>query len=228
MAVGQGEGDPLQLQDVSETSVTSRGAAVVTSGLDVAAYPSGIPVGTVSSVRHTGGSLTSQVLVTPLVNLSGSPVRRRAPVVPTGVRARQSGVGGPTAEGQGRGRHHDDADLGPARAHCSGGGVRPGRRSEPDRDRWRASGRVPAAGDLGRACGRPPTRRRDGLHARARRRCLRADALRPVLAVLCAGGLRRRLGGRDRGQRGRHLASRRPRRCSAGWGGHCSSPGSGP
>ena len=69
VAVGQGEGDPLQLQDVSETSVTSRGAAVVTSGLDLAAYPSGIPVGTVASVHHTGGSLTSQVLVTPLVNL---------------------------------------------------------------------------------------------------------------------------------------------------------------
>jgi cell shape-determining protein MreC len=42
---------------------------VFTSGLDLAAYPSGIPVGTVSSVHHTGGSLTSQVLVTPLVNL---------------------------------------------------------------------------------------------------------------------------------------------------------------
>ncbi|MGA2804637.1 MAG: rod shape-determining protein MreC [Acidimicrobiales bacterium] len=69
VAVGQGEGEPLQLQDVSETSVTSRGAAVVTSGLDLAAYPSGIPVGTVASVHHTGGSLTSQVLVTPLVNL---------------------------------------------------------------------------------------------------------------------------------------------------------------
>jgi len=60
----------LQLQDVSETSVTRRGAPVVTSGLDTAAYPSGIPVGTVSSVRHPGGSLTSQVLVTPIVNLS--------------------------------------------------------------------------------------------------------------------------------------------------------------
>ncbi len=69
VAVGQGEGDPLQLQDVSETSVTSRGAAVVTSGLELAAYPSGIPVGTVASVHHTGGSLTSQVLVTPFVNL---------------------------------------------------------------------------------------------------------------------------------------------------------------
>jgi rod shape-determining protein MreC len=69
VAVGQGAGEPLQLQDVSETSVTSHGAAVVTSGLDLAAYPSGIPVGTVASVHHTGGSLTSQVLVTPLVNL---------------------------------------------------------------------------------------------------------------------------------------------------------------
>jgi rod shape-determining protein MreC len=70
VAQGQGEGNPLQLQYVSETSVTTRGAPVVTSGLNVAAYPSGIPVGTVSSVRHTGGSLTSQVLVNPLVNLS--------------------------------------------------------------------------------------------------------------------------------------------------------------
>jgi rod shape-determining protein MreC len=69
VAVGQGGGSPLQLQDVSETSLASRGAAVVTSGLDLAAYPAGIPVGTVSSVRHTGGSLTSQVLVTPFVNL---------------------------------------------------------------------------------------------------------------------------------------------------------------
>jgi len=71
VAVAQGEGGaPLQLEDVSETSATHRGVPVVTSGLDVAAYPSGIPVGTVSSVRHPGGSLTSQVLVTPLVNLS--------------------------------------------------------------------------------------------------------------------------------------------------------------
>ncbi len=70
LAQGQGETDPLQLQDVSETAFTYRGAPVVTSGLDVAAYPSGIPVGTVSSVRHPGGSLTSDVLVTPLVNLS--------------------------------------------------------------------------------------------------------------------------------------------------------------
>jgi len=68
VAEGQGDDNPLQLEDVSETSVTHRGAPVVTSGLDIAAYPSGIPVGTVSSVRHTGGSLTSQVLVTPLVN----------------------------------------------------------------------------------------------------------------------------------------------------------------
>jgi cell shape-determining protein MreC len=70
VAQGQGEGAPLQLQDVSEKSGTRRGALVVTSGLDVAAYPPGIPVGTVSSVRHSGGSLTSQVLVSPLVNTS--------------------------------------------------------------------------------------------------------------------------------------------------------------
>lgn len=70
VAQGQGQGSPLQLQDVSETGTTRRGAPVVTSGLDVAAYPSGIPVGTVSTVRHAGGSLTSEVLVSPLVNVS--------------------------------------------------------------------------------------------------------------------------------------------------------------
>jgi rod shape-determining protein MreC len=70
VAQGQGQGDPLQLEDLSETSATSPGAPVLTSGLDVAAYPAGIPVGTVSSVRHPGGSLTSEVLVTPLVNVS--------------------------------------------------------------------------------------------------------------------------------------------------------------
>jgi rod shape-determining protein MreC len=70
VAQGQGQGNPLQLQYVSETSAATRGEPVVTSGLDTAAYPSGIPVGTVSSVRHTGGSLTSEVLVTPIVNLN--------------------------------------------------------------------------------------------------------------------------------------------------------------
>ena len=70
VAQGQGEGDPLELEDVSETSATSDGTPVVTSGLDVAAYPSGIPVGTVSSVRHPGGSLTTDVLVTPFVDVS--------------------------------------------------------------------------------------------------------------------------------------------------------------
>jgi len=70
LAQGQGEGNPLALQDVSETAVTYRGAPVLTSGLDVAAYPSGIPVGTVSKVRHPGGSLTSQVSVSPYVNVS--------------------------------------------------------------------------------------------------------------------------------------------------------------
>lgn len=70
VAQGQGAGDPLQLQDVSESSSTSKGAPVVTSGLVPAAYPSGIPVGTVSSVRHSSGSLTSQVLVTPVVDFS--------------------------------------------------------------------------------------------------------------------------------------------------------------
>ena len=70
VALGQGEGDPLQLQDVSETSVTQPGAPQWSrAGSTLPHTLSGIPVGTVSSVRHTGGSLTSQVLVTPLVNL---------------------------------------------------------------------------------------------------------------------------------------------------------------
>ncbi|MGD1010914.1 MAG: rod shape-determining protein MreC [Acidimicrobiales bacterium] len=70
IAQGQGEGSPLQLLDVSETSDVAKGARVYTSGLDVAAYPEGIPVGIVYSVRHPGGSLTTQVQVTPFVNYS--------------------------------------------------------------------------------------------------------------------------------------------------------------
>jgi rod shape-determining protein MreC len=70
VARGQGEGNPLQLLGVSDTSVPRRGALVVTSGLDTAEFPSGIPVGTVSSVRHSNGSLTSSVIVNPFVNFS--------------------------------------------------------------------------------------------------------------------------------------------------------------
>lgn len=70
VAQGQGQGDALELEDVSETSTAARGTAVVTSGLDTAAYPSDIPVGRVSSVRHSSGSLTTEVLVTPYVDFS--------------------------------------------------------------------------------------------------------------------------------------------------------------
>lgn len=69
VADGQGRGDALNLRFVTSTAAPHLGEPVVTSGLNPAALPSGIPVGTVSSVRHSGGAITSQVLVDPAVNL---------------------------------------------------------------------------------------------------------------------------------------------------------------
>jgi rod shape-determining protein MreC len=69
VAHGQGEDEPLGLEDVT-THVPRTGAHVVTSGLEGAAFPGDIPVGTVSFVQHAGGTLTSRVQVVPIVNLA--------------------------------------------------------------------------------------------------------------------------------------------------------------
>ncbi|MHB8457525.1 MAG: rod shape-determining protein MreC, partial [Acidimicrobiales bacterium] len=71
-ATGQGLGNPLQLQQVSASApAPRRGQLLVTSGLQGAAFPAGIPVGTVSEVRSSGGALTRQVLMKPVADLNG-------------------------------------------------------------------------------------------------------------------------------------------------------------
>ncbi len=72
VANGQGLGNLLTLSDVpASASVPRKGQLVVTSGLQGAAFPAGIPVGTVSSVKDRGGSLTQQITMKPVAQLTG-------------------------------------------------------------------------------------------------------------------------------------------------------------
>lgn len=72
IASGQGLGTPLSLAQVSASAPTpKKGQLLVTSGLQGAAFPSGIPVGTVSEVSAVHGRLTRPVLMKPVANLSG-------------------------------------------------------------------------------------------------------------------------------------------------------------
>lgn len=70
VASGQGDGDALSAPFLSATAGPKRGDLAMTSGLEGAAFPSGLPVGTVTSVRHSGGAVTSQAQITPIVNLN--------------------------------------------------------------------------------------------------------------------------------------------------------------
>ncbi len=71
VADGQGRGSPLSLADITASAPRpKKGQLVVTSGLQGAAFPAGIPVGTVSAVRTSGGALTREVSMTPVANLS--------------------------------------------------------------------------------------------------------------------------------------------------------------
>ncbi|MHB1986689.1 MAG: rod shape-determining protein MreC [Acidimicrobiales bacterium] len=72
VASGQGLGDPLALEQVTASAPAPRkGQLLVTSGLQGAAFPAGIPVGTVSEVKSSGGALTRQVSMEPVASLSG-------------------------------------------------------------------------------------------------------------------------------------------------------------
>lgn len=72
VAAGQGSSTPLNLQDIAASAPTPHvGQLLVTSGLEGATFPAGIPVGTVSRVRNTGGALTRQVAMKPVADLSG-------------------------------------------------------------------------------------------------------------------------------------------------------------
>jgi rod shape-determining protein MreC len=71
VADGQGRGAPLSLADITASApVPKKRQLVVTSGLEGAAFPAGIPVGTVSAVKTAGGALTRQVSMTPVASFA--------------------------------------------------------------------------------------------------------------------------------------------------------------
>jgi rod shape-determining protein MreC len=70
-AEGHGAGFPLELSGVTADMSAKAGQLVYTSGVMGDSLPAGIPVGTVSSVRYSGGSLTKSVFVTPVASLEG-------------------------------------------------------------------------------------------------------------------------------------------------------------
>ena len=68
-AVGEGEGDPLQVEDVNVGSRVRRGDDLVTSGLQLEHFPAGIPVGRVLSVSAPSGALQLAISVAPFADL---------------------------------------------------------------------------------------------------------------------------------------------------------------
>lgn len=68
-AAGEGLGNPLRAQDINLGSRVRKGDKLVTSGLQLADYPAGLPVGTVTSVSAPAGALQLSVDVKPLANL---------------------------------------------------------------------------------------------------------------------------------------------------------------
>jgi rod shape-determining protein MreC len=68
-AVGEGEGDPLQVEDINVGSRLRRGDALVTSGLQLEHFPAGIPVGRVLSVSSPPGALQLAISVSPFADL---------------------------------------------------------------------------------------------------------------------------------------------------------------
>ncbi|MGO8874652.1 MAG: rod shape-determining protein MreC [Acidimicrobiales bacterium] len=71
VAGGRGTGYPLSLSNVTASTPVTDHELVYSSGIAGASLPAGIPVGTVSSVHYTRGTLTKSVLVTPVADLSG-------------------------------------------------------------------------------------------------------------------------------------------------------------
>jgi rod shape-determining protein MreC len=70
VAVGEGAGRALSLEDVTAGMRPRVGEVVYTSGLEGATFPAGIPVGRVSRVHAPAGALTEQVSVEPLAELA--------------------------------------------------------------------------------------------------------------------------------------------------------------
>ena len=70
VAAGQGAGTPLAIRYVSAADSPRAGESVTTSGLEGAAFPAGIPIGTVAGVHESGGSLSATVTMKPLADLT--------------------------------------------------------------------------------------------------------------------------------------------------------------
>lgn len=68
-AVGEGQGELLQVEDVNVGEQVKRGDQLVTSGLSLEHFPSGIPVGTVAQVSAPAGALQLEISVKPLADL---------------------------------------------------------------------------------------------------------------------------------------------------------------
>ncbi len=67
-AQGQGRDEPLTVDSsIAPGTEVEAGTGVVTSGVDRSAFPPGIPVGKVDSVREGSGSLALELVVDPLV-----------------------------------------------------------------------------------------------------------------------------------------------------------------
>ena len=68
-ATGQGQGNPLSVQDIDVGARVNRGDELVTSGLQLEQFPAGIPVGKVTSVFSPPGGLQQDISMKPLANL---------------------------------------------------------------------------------------------------------------------------------------------------------------
>jgi rod shape-determining protein MreC len=69
-ARGQGRDEPLAVDSsISPRAEVAPDTGMVTSGVDRSAFPPGIPVGTVSSVREGSGGLALELVVEPLVDV---------------------------------------------------------------------------------------------------------------------------------------------------------------
>jgi cell shape-determining protein MreC len=69
-AVGEGEGNQLQVQDVNVGERVERGDVLVTSGLvPLELFPAGLPVATVESVSSPAGALQLSISAQPLADL---------------------------------------------------------------------------------------------------------------------------------------------------------------
>jgi rod shape-determining protein MreC len=69
VAQGAGDGEPLPVSNIDPATKTQPGEIVVTSGLQQAIFPPGVPVGKVKTARLRAGGLEQLVTIEPLVDL---------------------------------------------------------------------------------------------------------------------------------------------------------------